>query len=240
MERIFFTEIDILQIRHLRNIEIKLSQNEMKHLILTGVNGCGKTTVLNAISRSVGIHGWEFGGSTWEQFDFGISSDEIKIKSSLPNDIDGKEMYKSYKRGEFMQIYFPSDRKFEINKSMAVEVVDISEIKRPTEKMNRSFGQLLIYLYFEKLIAREKEEKETVEDIERWFNWLENVLGELFENKQLKLILSLENMCFKIKLPDRDAFGLDEMASGYEALFHIFSEIVIRMEHQAHLKYESV
>ncbi|MCM1064985.1 MAG: AAA family ATPase [Eubacterium sp.] len=238
MERIFFTEINILQIRHLRNIEIKLSQNEMKHLILTGVNGCGKTTVLNAISRSVGIHGWGFGGSTWEQFDFNISSDEIKIKSSLPNDVDGKKMYKAYKRGEFIQIYFPSDRKFEISKSRVVEVVDISTIKRPTEKMNHSFGQLLIYLYFEKLIAREKEENETVEDIERWFDWLENVLGELFENKQLKLILSLENMCFKIKLPDKEEFGLDEMASGYEALFHIFSEIVIRMEHQAHLKYD--
>ena len=45
-------------------------------------------------------------------------------------------------------------------------------------------------------------------------------------------------MCFKIKLPDREEFSLDEMASGYEALFDIFSEIVIRMEQQAHLKYD--
>ncbi len=238
MEQIFLTEIDVLQVRHLKNIKIELSKDKMKHLILTGVNGCGKTTVLDSISDQVGIHGWGFAGSTWRQFDLGISSDKIKINSNLSNDIDGKEMYKLYEKGEFVQIYFPSDRKFKISKSKTVEAVDISMVKMPTEKMNYSFGQLLIFLYFEKLIAREKEEKEKVEDIERWFDWLQNALRELFENNQLKLELSLEDMCFKIKLPDREVFGLDEMASGYEALFDIFSEILIRMEHQAHLKYD--
>ena len=238
MEHIFLTEIDVLQVRHLKNIKIQLSGDEMKHLILTGVNGCGKTTVLDAISSQIGIHEWGFAGSTWRQFDFGISSNKIKISNSLSNSIDGKEMYQLYEKGEFVQIYFPADRKFEMSKSRTVEAVDISRVKMPTEKMNYLFGQLLIYLYFEKLIAKEKGEKEKVGDIESWFNWLQNALRELFENKQLQLDLSLEDMCFKIKLPDREAFGLDEMASGYEALFHIFSEIVMRMEHQAHLKYD--
>ena len=58
MEHIFLTEIDILQVRHLKNIKIKLPGDEMKHLILTGVNGCGKTTLLNAISSQIGIHEW--------------------------------------------------------------------------------------------------------------------------------------------------------------------------------------
>ena len=238
MERIFLTAIDILQLRHLKNIKIELSRDEMKHLILTGVNGCGKTTLLNAISSQIGIHEWGFAGSKWRQFDFGTSSDKLKISNSLSKGIDGKEMYQLYEKGEFVQIYFPSDRKFEISKSRTVEAVDISAVKMPTEKVNYLFGQLLIYLYFEKLIAKEKGEKEKVEDIERWFDWLQHALRELFENKQLRLGLSLEEMCFRIKLPDREAFGLDEMASGYEALFHIFSEIVIRMEHQAHLKYD--
>lgn len=238
MELVFLTEIDILQVRHLKDIKIKLSKDKMKHLILTGTNGCGKTTVLDTIISQVGVHIRGFSGSTWKQFDFGISSDKIKISSSLSNNIDGKEMYKLYEKGKFVQIYFPSDRKFEISKSKAVETVDISMVKIPTEKMNNSFGQLLIYFYFEKLIAKEKGEEEKVKDINSWFRWLQNALRELFENKQLQLDLSLEDMCFKIKLPDREAFGLDEMASGYEALFHIFSEIVIRMEHQAHLKYD--
>lgn len=77
-----------------------------------------------------------------------------------------------------------------------------------------------------------------VEDVEKWFEWLQGALRELFDNDQLILKFSLEEMCYKIKLSDREEFGLDEMASGYEALFDIFSEIVIRMEQQAHLKYD--
>lgn len=36
---IFLTAIDILQLRHLKNIKIELSRDEMKHLILTGIIG---------------------------------------------------------------------------------------------------------------------------------------------------------------------------------------------------------
>ncbi len=32
----------------------------------------------------------------------------------------------------------------------------------------------------------------------------------LVDNNQLELIFVLEEMCFKIKLPDREEFGLDE------------------------------
>ena len=238
MDQIYLTEINIRQIRHLRDVRIELSKNEKKHFLLTGINGCGKTSVLNAIIESLGIHKWGFAGSTWKQIDLNFSSDKVEIKSNLSSNVDGKEIYNLYKEGKIILISFPSDRKFTMNKSRTVEVVDIKSIKKITEKMNISFGQLLVYLYFEKLIAKEKGEIKKVEDIEKWFDWLQNALRELFDNKQLVLEISLESMCFKIKLPDREAFGLDEMASGYEALFNIFSEIVIRMEYQAHLKYD--
>lgn len=92
--------------------------------------------MLNAISSQIGIHEWGFAGSTWKQFDFGISSDKLKISNSLSKGIDGKEMYQLYEKGEFVQIYFPSDRKLEISKSRTVEAVDISAVKMPTEKVN--------------------------------------------------------------------------------------------------------
>lgn len=237
MDQIYLTEINIRQIRHLRDVKIELSQNDKKHLLLTGINGSGKTSVLNALMNSLGIHQWGFAGSTWNQIDLNFSSDKVEIKSNLSSDVDGKEIYNLYKEGKIIFISFSADRELEVNKSKMVEVVDISSVKMITENMNSSFGQLLVYFYFEKLIAKEKGEMQKVEDIEEWFDWLQSSLRELFENGQLILEMSLENMCFRIKLPDRDAFGLDEMASGYAALFNIFSEIVIRMEHQAHLKY---
>jgi predicted ATP-binding protein involved in virulence len=46
MEEIFITKIKINKVRHLENIEIPIDEKERKHLILTGKNGSGKTSVL--------------------------------------------------------------------------------------------------------------------------------------------------------------------------------------------------
>ena len=237
MEQAYLTEIHIRQVRHLQNIKIELSQNEKKHLLFTGINGCGKTSVLKAIEDSF-FHVMGFMGQDWKEMSLDSNSDKIEIKSNLSHSIDGKELYKLYQEGRIILAYFPADRKYTLNKSKAVEAIDISKVKMIAEKMNVSFGQLLVYLYVEKLFAKEKEDKEAVENVEEWFEWLQGALREFFDNDRLILKFSLDEMCFKIKLPDREEFGLDEMASGYEALFDIFSEIVIRMEQQAHLKYD--
>lgn len=50
MEQTFLTELRIEKVRHLHNITIPLSNTERKHLILTGRNGSGKTSVLNELS----------------------------------------------------------------------------------------------------------------------------------------------------------------------------------------------
>ena len=53
MQSIFITKIHIKKVRHLENVEIRLSDTERKHLILTGKNGSGKTSLLQAMSDYV-------------------------------------------------------------------------------------------------------------------------------------------------------------------------------------------
>ena len=45
----FITSIHINEVRHLKNIEIKLSPEKRQHLILTGNNGSCKTSVLQSM-----------------------------------------------------------------------------------------------------------------------------------------------------------------------------------------------
>lgn len=51
MEDIFIKNIHINKVRHLENIDIPISETERKHLILTGKNGSGKTSVLLEIKE---------------------------------------------------------------------------------------------------------------------------------------------------------------------------------------------
>ena len=51
MENIFITELNIRKVRHLIDINIPLSRENRKNLILTGKNGSGKTSVLKTFAE---------------------------------------------------------------------------------------------------------------------------------------------------------------------------------------------
>ena len=50
MHTCFISNIKINKVRHLENLKIELSAKEKKHLIITGKNGSGKTSLLNSMA----------------------------------------------------------------------------------------------------------------------------------------------------------------------------------------------
>ena len=56
MNQHFITQIHIDKVRHLQNITIPLSETTCKHLILTGKNGSGKTSVMEALKAYLSIY----------------------------------------------------------------------------------------------------------------------------------------------------------------------------------------
>ena len=50
MSQLFIKNIKINKVRHLENINIPVSTDECKHIIFTGKNGSGKTSVLDAVA----------------------------------------------------------------------------------------------------------------------------------------------------------------------------------------------
>lgn len=55
MNNFFVKNLYIHNLRHLQNLVIPINQDEMKHLILTGKNGSGKTSILNEIKLFVDL-----------------------------------------------------------------------------------------------------------------------------------------------------------------------------------------
>lgn len=95
MENNFFiTKILINKVRHLENIEILLDEQKRKHLILTGKNGSGKTSVLEflkeylTIFQGNGIRGISSNKQTITTFQNTIKQLENKL---LDSQIDQKE-----------------------------------------------------------------------------------------------------------------------------------------------------
>jgi len=55
MNSVFIKKIHINKVRHLENIEIVLDEDQPKHLLITGKNGSGKTSLLEAMEQHLGI-----------------------------------------------------------------------------------------------------------------------------------------------------------------------------------------
>lgn len=55
MEQIFITSFTIEKVRHLKDISVPLSEKQFRHLILTGKNGSGKTSLVEAFARSKNV-----------------------------------------------------------------------------------------------------------------------------------------------------------------------------------------
>jgi len=56
MKRMWICKIKIDKVRNINNIEILLDENERKHLIITGKNGSGKTSILEAIKSYISVY----------------------------------------------------------------------------------------------------------------------------------------------------------------------------------------
>lgn len=103
MENIFITNLKIKQVRHLRDITIPLSEQKAKHLILTGKNGSGKTSVAEALARYLNkIYVGE------REQAFKNCQKELDIK--LNKDINGiPELAENY---HYILAYYEADRFF--------------------------------------------------------------------------------------------------------------------------------
>lgn len=85
------------------------------------------------------------------------------------------------------------------------------------------------YNYSNHVIAREND-PEKVQNIDKWFDKVQNDLRELFEDPQLKLTYKPKKQIFHIEQQGKDAFRLNELSSGYSSILSIYADLLMKVE----------
>lgn len=228
----FVKQIRIEEIRHLRKFEIDIDEREMKHLIITGKNGFGKTSLLERMQVYLE-------GASDHDFSSEYYGDRIHLfyedytrKSGLRvlfND-DLSEINQKCVTGKCILAYFTATRNVKIDIPTSVPKIEFKNNYNIKENIANLFVNYLVYLKTQQSFARNENEMEEVNKIQTWFNRFENALRSLFEDESISLKFDYKNLNFTINQDGREPYGFYGLSDGYSAVLDIVINLILRME----------
>lgn len=263
MSNHFITKINIDKIRHLENINIDLDENKSKHLILTGKNGVGKTTLIEGIRdclrviqikdmMKIIINNNKRMNNLANNLKSSDNDDEsVKIQYEINKTIEdinrfscyglnlefncdktGKEdlLHSLYKQGKFILAYYSSERSTNVQIPSGVEKIQLKNTYTFNENPSEVFIKYLVDLKTQQSFARNEDDIEIVENIENWFNKIENAMKTILDDNSIKLKFDYRNYNFKIIQDNREPYGFNELSSGYSSILNIVSDLILRID----------
>jgi len=233
MNDIFITKIEIKKVRNIENFTIPLSKTERKHLIITGKNGSGKTSLLQEINKFLDARiKWQYPDRVnisviprlkQKYDDFGKNIN-IPFKNS-------DFLHPNFKDGKYILLFFDAKR---LTSSMIIpKGINTIEFKKnyiPVDKINQNFIQYIVNLKFDSLVAKVDNDIDSSTKIDKWFEDFENQLKILFDAPDLKLVFDRKNYNFYIQIGTNEPFTLAQLSDGYSAVLSIITELILRME----------
>lgn len=223
MEQFFITNLTIKKVRHLKDIFIPLSGEKIRHLILTGKNGSGKTSVVEAMAGYLDII---IRGSRENAFKNCQKELAIKFNSKIDSI---PELACKY---NYILAYYTADRVFHAEQPSHVEKVQLKDSYELTEFPRNEFVKYLLDLKMTEALAKSNNKIEKADEIHAWFMQLEHLLKRIFDDETVKLEFDEETFEFHILQQGKEPFDFNTLSSGYQAVLDIVLDIMMRMQHQ--------
>ena len=230
-----------------------------KNLIITGKNGSGKTSFLKKLNETILFHlskesqqendhvknlkyyqdeilKHKEGSYQYTQGQNNIQYYEDKINKlnslfilNIENELD---LLNLYDKNKFIYRSFEAMRTSKIspvNSSTSIDQEKSNAIQNKSNNLGEKLEQHLVNIRINKAFAFERNDNAQLENLNQWFNNFDDNLKFLFEDDSAKLNFEEQSLKFSIKLEQRN-FDFQSLSSGYQAIFDIFSDLLVRTE----------
>ena len=231
----YITKIRIEKLRHLENIAIELGEASRRHLLITGKNGSGKTSLLEALSKCLTSKN-NFDTHMEEMFKGEQSFDEL-IDNGVTISLNcAVALHRLFRNGEFVMAYFPASRRANIVMAKGVEDVKLAANYDLNANLAEQLVKYMVHLKTQQAYARQEGELQIEGNIQAWFNRFEAALGVLLEDSSVRMKYDYRNYNFLLQQDVRLPFGFNELSDGYSSVIQIVSDLIMRMEQNWLLK----
>jgi len=255
----YIKNIHINKVRHLRDINIPLEKEDYPHLMITGKNGSGKTSLLNAIANHIErIANDSY--KSFESYKRDIEYFEKQLKENPQNTLSIEQQLQYYKNryklffGEVIVAFEDVDsliRKYQDGNFIIAfyeahrTIKNLQEPKNPTkpklqdkweikQTSTQEFLKFLADLKIQEALARNEKLERDANQIREWFVNFEELLGEIFQDKDLQLHFYYKDYSFKILTKGKE-FKFTELSDGFAAVLDIVVDLILKMQHKNQL-----
>lgn len=255
----FITDIYIENLRHLRDVDIELDAQQRKHLLITGKNGAGKTSLLQAISgkinfmpesyrRLLAYHKnflkytkakectegnilednkklQQYGESELSkgvQISVNITGNQEELRNALSSEVN---------KGNFIIAFFEADRQMKMDTPNGAEKITPEPYYGIGASPEELFLKYMVHLKTQQAYARNENDQETVDAIQKWFAHLQKALKVLLDDDSIQLQYNYREYNFQILEEGREPVGFDQLSDGYSSVIQIVTNLMMRMEH---------
>ncbi len=229
MEQFFIRNLTIKKVRHLKNISIPLSEEKIRHLILTGKNGSGKTSAVEALAGYLDII---IGGSRENAFKNCQKELDIKLNNKLDSIPELAWKY------NYILAYYKADRVFQAERPRHVEKVQLKESYELTEFPRMEFVKYLLDLKMTEALAITGNKTEKADEIRLWFDQLDRLLKQIFDDETVMIEFDEDTFEFHILQQGKEPFDFHTLSGGYQAVLDIVLDIMMRMQHQTQRSFD--
>lgn len=236
----FLTGVEIKNVRHLKNISIPLSTEKRKHLILTGKNGSGKTSVLESLRQNLGdivCDNFKSQSEIDQQIEISTKMWLQTYEKILLGWTDGViaecdyvALHEKYGNNQFIIAYYKAERFSQSEISDTIERVELKDQYKIYETPGVKLLKYMVSLKATQAFAQQQGIKQRAAEIEAWFTRFQGIMQRVFQDPTLKLEFDIETFKFSILQQGHEPFDFNTMSSGYSAVFEIINDLTMRTE----------
>ncbi len=235
-KNIFISEFQINKVRHLENINIPINKEKLKHLIFTGDNGSGKTSVLeeckNYLQKLLELPKKILFSEEGKKIF--LEQKDAPLHFTLNENLLTFRL--KYEIGNFVLKYFPTHKeKFSLQPIQRIKKVNFPLITplETKEKLNKKLIYYLVDLDY--IHARSFRNQRSIDDqsvekeIRIWFEKFESVMKKIdIRIKYMQVRSDEKGYTFEfIPKAPYETFSFAELSGGYAAVFDIATELIL-------------